>query len=99
MTDNIKINYINLIGYSSLIIYSDTCAICTENIIDKCVDCNDSNCKTSCYSIVGTCNHAYHYCCINNWLSNNNNSNKTCPLCKQKWEFKKKSFPSISKIS
>ena len=83
----ITINHININGTKTLDIISDICAICQENILDKCNECNTNN--NTCYSVVGTCKHAYHYCCINSW-TNNQSNNQKCPMCNQKWELKKR---------
>lgn len=81
----IKINMINFNGSKKLSI-SDICGICHENILDKCHNCNTLD--NNCYSVIGECNHAYHYCCITNWVSKQSTSK--CPMCNQKWELKRR---------
>lgn len=84
-----EINKIVFTANSKLDIISDICAICQEKIIDKCNKCLVDQSIINCYSIIGKCNHAYHYCCISNWLLRNP-LNQKCPMCNQKWEIKKK---------
>jgi hypothetical protein len=93
MTD-FKINYISFKGKSSLNILSDTCAICRENVTDKCIKCNNDNCK-ECYSVLGVCNHSYHYCCIQSWTNGLSAVSQKCPLCNNKWEIKKRKLQNF----
>ena len=86
---SIKINHITINGISSLNLLSDICAICREHITDKCIKCQEFN--SSCYSIVGSCDHAFHICCINSWL-NNNSYGIECPICNKTWKLKEKSI-------
>ena len=89
---SIKINHINLVGSKSLDILSDICAICQENISNKCNKCSQHNNNINkCYSVIGICKHAYHLCCINDWTKQAT-SNILCPMCKQKWELKRHSI-------
>jgi len=93
--NHIKINHINLIASKSLDILSDICAICQENIIDKCNKCsndNNNNNIIKCYSVIGVCKHAYHLCCIKDWTNKQSSSNIRCPMCAQKWELRKRSI-------
>jgi len=84
--NKIIINSIKFIAKKNLPF--DICAICYEDILDKCNKCINNN--NQCYSVVGTCSHAYHYCCINSWISTQHYVE--CPLCKQKWELKRRSI-------
>ena len=89
----ITINHINLIASKSLNIISDICAICQENILDKCNKCNQQEDNIiKCYSVIGVCKHAYHYCCINDCTTRQLYSIVRCPMCNQKWELKKRSI-------
>ena len=88
MTD-IQINYISFKGKSSLNILSEICAICRENVTDKCIKCNNDITK-KCYSILGICNHSYHYCCIKTWTNGLSSISQKCPLCNNKWEIKRR---------
>ena len=83
MNSTITINYINFIGSNSIDV---KCPICLENITDKCNKCNNHNDKT-CYSVIGVCNHMFHYCCIPT-------TSNVCSLCNKKWELKRR--PNLS---
>ena len=67
---------------------ADTCAICRENIMDLCIECqanqNSEACQT-CEPVWGVCNHTFHFHCITRWLKTRN----VCPLCNQEWEYQK----------
>ncbi len=91
---SIKINYIEFCGSKSINILSDICAICQENIVDKCAKCSnpDNITNIKCYSVIGVCRHAYHLCCINDGSHKQTTFNKRCPMCSQKWELKKRSI-------
>lgn len=90
MTSTIKINHITIRGKSTLNVLSDICAICRENICDKCIKCNQTQTNDECISIVGVCNHAYHRCCIQRLMNGLASISQKCPLCNQKWELKKR---------
>ena len=62
---SITINHIQIRASKSLDILSDICAICQENILDKCNKCINSQ-NVQCYSIIGECKHSYHLCCMCN---------------------------------
>ena len=79
----ITIKHLNLTGSSNFLY--DICGICRVNILNNCNKCSDD---IKCYSIVGVCNHAFHYCCITDWINTQNK--KICPMCNQKWDIKKK---------
>lgn len=99
MTDKIKINHIAFIGKSTLNILQDVCAICRENVCDKCTKCAqesiDNKKNTSCYSVIGTCNHAFHHCCIKKFIGGLATVSQKCPLCNKKWELKKRTVGII----
>lgn len=41
-----------------------------------------------CPVVWGKCGHAFHLQCVSSWLaSQSNNTNNTCPICRQDWEF------------
>lgn len=92
MSNKIKINHITYIGKSTLNLSSDECAICKENLCDKCIKCmNNIDCNDNmCVSVVGICNHAFHYCCITKYISGVSLAAQKCPICYQKWELKKR---------
>jgi len=95
---DITINHISLRAKSSLNTISDTCAICRENVCDGCIKCQqnnvnlDSNQAKQCFSVLGTCNHSYHYCCIQNWSNQSTYTSKKCPMCNKNWELKKRTI-------
>lgn len=61
---------------------TDTCAICTNEIMEPCIQCNTSeNNIKSCTFITGICNHTYHLHCIETWIARRN----VCPLCNREW--------------
>ena len=86
--NKIIINNINILAVKDLTL--DICAICQQNIIDKCNKC-ESECD-ECYSIIGVCMHAFHKCCIEHWIHTHPVYNVKCPMCNQKWELKKRSL-------
>jgi E3 ubiquitin-protein ligase RBX1 len=63
---------------------TDTCAICRNEIMEPCIQCNTSNSANdieSCTFITGICNHTYHLHCIEKWIARRN----VCPLCNKEW--------------
>jgi len=85
----LKTNHITLKAKCTLDILSDICAICRENVLDKCIKCSNSN--NQCISVLGECNHGYHLCCINNWTSSIAYTSHNCPMCNQRWNIKRRS--------
>ena len=79
-SENIEVLNINLRGYWNWTIHNNSCAICRNYIFEP----SDNSCDGS-HAVVGVCNHAYHFNCIENWLKTRN----VCPLCNVKWKYKK----------
>lgn len=73
-------------------IEDEMCGICQSGFDQMCTDCKH---PTECPPCIGTCLHAYHQHCLQNWLENS----KVCPMCRLDWEYKKKYVftPSINK--
>ena len=71
----LNINSISIKGYWDWTFHNDMCIICRGNIYDN----------SESYIVVGQCNHAFHYDCINNWVR----TRKNCPLCNQLWVYRK----------
>lgn len=96
MTSQITVNHIVFKAISTLNILSDTCAICRENVCDKCIKCSQDYAEhkidNQCFSVIGVCNHAFHYCCIRKYVVGLSSVSQKCPLCNQKWELKKRSL-------
>jgi len=91
MEPKLKINHISFLGNSKLNILSDICAICRENVCDKCTKCaNEKSPSNQCFSVMGVCNHGYHQCCIQGWTNGLSSVSQKCPMCNQKWELKKR---------
>ena len=73
MTDiKLQVNHITLIGTWAWKHYNQDCAICLCKLEEK----DYSN------ICVGTCLHAFHNDCLNQWLLRNNK----CPICKNVWK-------------
>lgn len=78
---------------------SDVCAICRNNISNLCIKCeSDKNTKMEeddevdeikCDSVVGVCEHSFHYHCITQWL----NTRNVCPMDNTEWKYKTKKVP------
>lgn len=88
--DNRILNKVYIRGYWNWNIHNETCAICRNNIFES---PNGSNKIPN--SVIGTCNHAFHYDCISSWIKNNSN----CPLCNKRWVFKNKTIVSVQDSS
>ena len=57
------------------------CKLCKNNLIKKCIDCeNIKDCKVS----KGMCDCLYHNHCIQKWIT----INKHCPNCENEWIFR-----------
>ena len=80
---NMTINHISLIYTIQLNSINDTCPICREHLLEKCLSDNCLTCISNNNLIVGTCNHGYHKCCLTKWFSKNSFGNY-CALCDQK---------------
>jgi E3 ubiquitin-protein ligase RBX1 len=63
-------------------IQNDICPICEMDIFHNCIDCDTGG---SCHSVMGECNHLFHFHCIEKWIKTRN----VCPLDGKKWECKK----------
>lgn len=65
-----------------------SCAICRNNIMDICVQCQKGNIYTDngCEIALGECTHAFHYHCISKWLR----TRPLCPLDSKNWVYVKK---------
>ncbi|KAL6733431.1 hypothetical protein Aduo_004079 [Ancylostoma duodenale] len=59
----------------------DTCAICRVPLMEECLRCQADSSSTDCVVVWGDCNHAFHNCCMSQWVRQNNR----CPLCQQDW--------------
>ena len=81
---DIEIKKLNIVGVWGWDIKIDNCAICRNNIIDSCIECqaNDTN---DCTISWGVCNHVYHTHCISRWIKTKN----ICPMCSLEWELSK----------
>ncbi|KAJ2815156.1 RING-box protein 1, partial [Coemansia sp. 'formosensis'] len=67
---------------------SDVCAICRNNNMELCIECQagqDAKVNDDCSIAWGICNHAFHFHCISRWLKNRH----SCPLDNREWEYQK----------
>lgn len=81
-----KIKKFNAVALWSWNIEVETCAICRNNLMDPCIECQSNAVQDAdCQVAWGNCNHAFHYHCISRWLQ----SRQVCPLDNQQWAFQK----------
>ena len=85
MSMSIKINSARIITYSQLDIHNDSCPICRCSLMEKCLDCGNTDGSCECISVLGICGHGYHLHCISTWLK----TKQMCPLDNNRWEYKK----------
>jgi hypothetical protein len=94
----IKINHIIMPAVSIFNILSEMCAICRENVTDKCLKCSNSSDNNTCYGVIGVCSHAYHNCCVSQYTTGHSSTQK-CPTCNKKWEMKKRNSNKSNKTN
>lgn len=61
----------------------EICGICQQGFDQMCPKCTH---PFECKPCIGVCDHTYHVHCLNDWI----NKKKFCPMCRVRWEFKKK---------
>ncbi|KAJ2003254.1 RING-box protein hrt1 [Coemansia sp. S85] len=84
----IEIKKWNAVALWSWDMESDVCAICRNNNMELCIECQadqDAKVNDNCNIAWGICNHAFHFHCISRWLKNRN----SCPLDNREWEYQK----------
>ncbi|KAJ2490589.1 RING-box protein 1 [Coemansia sp. RSA 2050] len=84
----IEIKKWNAVALWSWDMESDVCAICRNNNMELCIECQadqDAKVNDNCNIAWGICNHAFHFHCISRWLRNRN----SCPLDNREWEYQK----------
>ena len=85
MAMSIKINTAHIVTHSQLDIHNDSCPICRCSLMEKCLDCGNTDGSCECISVLGVCGHGYHLHCISTWLK----TKQICPLDNNRWEYKK----------
>ncbi|KAJ2460848.1 RING-box protein hrt1 [Coemansia sp. RSA 2337] len=84
----IEIKKWNAVALWSWDMESDVCAICRNNNMELCIECQadqDAKVNSNCSIAWGICNHAFHFHCISRWLKNRN----SCPLDNREWDYQK----------
>ena len=62
-----------------------TCAICRNNIMERCIECEANSVQGDDCSIAwGECNHMFHFHCVSRFMK----TRGRCPLCDADWEYK-----------
>ncbi|VVU94321.1 RING-H2 zinc finger domain [seawater metagenome] len=65
---------------------NDCCPICRNSVNEESIVTeNDPDCTS--HVVVGLCGHAFHYECINKWVTTSSN---VCPLCNAPWQYQSK---------
>jgi len=59
------------------------CTICRTDLNNNSIYAQEKG--TDSYVVVGECNHAFHYECIESWIKTTNK----CPICFKPWIYKK----------
>lgn len=80
-----EIKKFNAVALWSWNIEVETCAICRNNLMEPCIECQSNPTEQECTVAWGNCNHAFHYHCISRWLQ----SRQVCPLDNATWAFQK----------
>ncbi|OQV24350.1 putative RING-box protein 2 [Hypsibius exemplaris] len=82
---SITVKKFNPVFFWSWDVQSDNCAICRVMLMEPCLNCQVSN-KTACVVVWGECNHAFHNCCMSQWIKNATaTAGSKCPLCQAEW--------------
>ncbi|OQV20167.1 putative RING-box protein 1 [Hypsibius exemplaris] len=77
----------NAVAYWSYAIAVDNCAICRNEMLEKCNECQgkpDGGIHDECAVAWGVCNHLFHSHCIARWLK----TRSVCPLDNTEWQAK-----------
>jgi hypothetical protein len=77
-----KIKKVLLVGFTEKKPYlNDICAICQENILLRCGECQKTT--QACSTVTGKCKHIFHKDCISRWI----NQTDRCPIDNKKFEY------------